>query len=131
MVVRQEGGSVEAVAQAPETNREAKTQHVGDGAGEETDYGKDTVESGIGVGLGGLVDLTAATQTTEGVEHSRAHEAHHGDHEQLDGGRGIPDFLLALAERVLETLVDPAGGAVDHHGGVGETIAVASNLGRD
>lgn len=43
--------------------------------------------SGMGAGL------TSSTQTSQGVEHTRAAETHEGDHAQLERGRGIPGDL--------------------------------------
>lgn len=124
VVVSQETRGVERVSNTAKGDGQAQTEHVGNGAREETDDGENTVQGRVGVHLGLLVDLTSTAQTTQGIEHTRAHEADEGDHKQLDGGRGVPDLLAADAE----ALVDPSIGAVDKLGGrVG--VALASDLG--
>jgi hypothetical protein len=88
--VAEETASVDAVSQSSETQGSLDTKLIDKSAGEKTHHGKGRVQGGIGL-VGRLrVDLTSSTEPTEGIVHTRAQEADHGNHEQLYLGRSIP-----------------------------------------
>ena len=106
VVVAEERSSIDAVSQAAKGHGKLDADHVGNTAGEEGDDGEGRVQSRVGVVLGLRVELSGTSQTTKCIKHSRAEEAHQGDHEQLHDRRGIPK----LSPANLETLVHPSGG---------------------
>lgn len=112
VVVRQKAGGIDAVAQPAEREGELDTEHVRDGAREESSDGKGAVEGGVGVIVDRGINLTTTAETSDGVEHARAQEAHHGDQDQLEDGRRIPDLRLANLEALVHPSRRPLDGAV-------------------
>lgn len=86
MRVAQERRSINTVTETTKGQCDAEAEPVGNSAGEETDDCKSAVQSCVGMVLSGSTDLTTASKTTEGIEHTRAHEADYRDHEELDLG---------------------------------------------
>lgn len=129
MVVAKKGAHVDGVANATKGQGGADAQLVGEGAGEEADDGEGRVESGVGVVVCGRVQLAAAAHSVDGIEHARAHEAHEGDDEQLDRGRGIPrepaeDLLVLPRVRQLENALRLRDGGVWGGDVVGDVLLV-------
>lgn len=102
----EQADGVDAVADAAEGDGKPDTNPIDDTARHETDEGEDRVKGGVlplsakqrskRVGnqyhdIGQMwVCFSTSTQPTEGIKHSGTHEAHEGDHSQLDSGRRIP-----------------------------------------
>lgn len=109
VVVAEEGSGVNTVTDATKRKSWTKTKTVGDGTGEETNHGESAVQGSVGVGIGVLLNLTGSSETTKGIKHARAEEAHDGDHEQLHFGGSKPCLLA----KEVETLIDPSLGTVE------------------
>ena len=123
----EQADGVDAVADAAERQRPLDTEPVDEATTEETKDGKSGVEGRVLMTISDNVQdpavmgehlsyhvvsqlrrrLATTTQTTQSVEHARAHEAHKRYHDELDLRRGVPD--LGAKQR----LVLPAGRAVD------------------
>lgn len=90
VVVRQKRGDVEEIPKTTDKQGQLKADPVGDGAGEETDNGKSTVQGGVGIANILRVDLATAAQTADSVEHAWTEEADEGNKHQLDLWRREP-----------------------------------------
>ena len=71
VVVGKDGGDVEEVAEAADTESESETQTVGDTATEEADSSKGRVQGGIGIVNVGCAQLTTGAQSVDCIEHAR------------------------------------------------------------
>lgn len=89
VIVRKNGGDVEEVAEAADSESESETKSVGDTATEEANSSKGRVQGGIGVVNVGCAQLTTGAQAVDGVEHAWAQEAHQGDEDDLKLWRRI------------------------------------------
>jgi hypothetical protein len=103
--VREERCNVNTVTDTSKSEGKTETESIGDGTGEEGDNSEGAVQGGVGLGGGRGVLQTHTSHAAEGVEHTGAEEAHHGNHEELHAGRRIPMLLAEDAE----ALVLPAG----------------------
>lgn len=90
MIVAQQACDVDTISQSSNTQGESDTQSICDAAGKETDHGKGTVEGDSSIVGRRCINLPSTAQSTESVEHARAHEADEGDHGELRWGGGVP-----------------------------------------
>lgn len=56
------------------------------------------------------ISFTTATETSEGIEHARTHEADKGDHAKLNARRGIPGESLS---KEAESSIFPSTGEIN------------------
>ena len=101
VVEAQEAGGVKRVADAANAHGDLDTEHVGEGAGEEGDNGKNGIQGSGRVVLDGSVDLATAAKAAQGVVHAGAQKADHGEDQQLNLGRGVPNIIAIPAVQLL------------------------------
>lgn len=92
VVVVEEGGGVERVGEGAGEEGDARAEEVVGGAAEDAEDGEAGVEGGVGVVGGGVVQLPAAAEPGQGVEHARAAEAHQPDQGHLHQRRVVPQL---------------------------------------
>ena len=90
MVIGQKRRHIQKIAKPAEREGHAEADAVGDGTGKKAHYGKGAIQSRVGVIHIRLVELAGTSQTTDGIEHSRAEEANEGDQDQLGLGGSEP-----------------------------------------
>lgn len=83
MVVRQDRGNVEKVAESTKSKGVAKAEPIGNGACKEGHNSKGAVEGDIGFVDIVRVNKTTCTKATNSIEHARAKEADQRDQDKL------------------------------------------------
>ena len=84
VIVTQITRDVKEVSDASETQRQLDAHAVGERAGEEAENRKGRVHGDVGIVGDGGAELTTASESVDGVEHARAHEADQGDKDKLE-----------------------------------------------
>ena len=84
VVVGQVRRHINGIANTANGQSSADAELVGEGSGEKANNGEGRVQSRVCAIVCGRIELASAAHAVESIEHTRAHEAHDGDNDQLD-----------------------------------------------